>query len=69
MYMENIKKERSMSKMMVVLAAIVAAVTSVSAVNVGETAPVFSLSTYIGGTFNLADQKGEVTVIFFLGCT
>jgi cytochrome oxidase Cu insertion factor (SCO1/SenC/PrrC family) len=58
-----------MRNMMVVLAAVVAAVTSAPAVNVGEPAPGFSLSTYGGGTFNLADQKGKVTVIFFLGCT
>jgi peroxiredoxin len=39
------------------------------AVNVGQTAPVFSLSTYKGGTFNLAQQQGKVVVLFFLGCT
>lgn len=69
MPMENTKKERGMRKMMVILAAIVAAVTTVSAVNVGDPAPAISLSTYNGGTFSLADQKGKVTVIFFHGCT
>jgi cytochrome oxidase Cu insertion factor (SCO1/SenC/PrrC family) len=58
-----------MRTMMLILSVLAAAVTSVSAVNVGDTAPAFSLSTYGGGTFNLTDQKGKVTVIFFLGCT
>lgn len=58
-----------MRTLMVTLAAVVAAVTSALAVTVGEPAPGFSLATYGGGTFNLADQKGKVTVIFFLGCT
>jgi peroxiredoxin len=37
-----------------------------SAINVGDTAPLFSLSTYGGGTFDLAQQKGKVTVLLFL---
>lgn len=43
--------------------------TSSTAVTVGGTAPNFSLSTYGGGTFDLARQTGKVTVLFFLGCT
>jgi hypothetical protein len=39
------------------------------AVNIGESAPSFSLATYGGQTFDLGQQKGKVTVLFFLGCT
>jgi hypothetical protein len=43
--------------------------TAALAVNVGESAPALSGSTYGGGNFNLAAQKGKVTILFFLGCT
>jgi hypothetical protein len=36
------------------------------AINVGDTAPTFSLSTYGGGTFNPDRQRGKVTVLLFL---
>ena len=55
--------------MRIFLAALAACGSTVSAIDVGETAPQFSLSTYDGGTFSLAQQKGKVTVLFFLGCT
>jgi peroxiredoxin len=42
---------------------------SAQAVTVGQAAPGFSLSTYDGGTFSLAQQRGKVTVLFFFGCT
>jgi peroxiredoxin len=35
------------------------------ALSVGDTAPLFSLQTYGGDTFDLAKQKGKVTVLFF----
>jgi len=47
-------------------AAIAAFSASASAISVGDTAPLFSLPTYDGGTFNLAQQKGKVKVLLFL---
>ena len=38
------------------------------AINIGDRAPLFSLATYGGGTFDLAQQKGKVTVLLFLCC-
>jgi peroxiredoxin len=40
-----------------------------SAVNVGQPAPTFSLTTYGGGSFDLSQQRGKVVVLFFFGCT
>jgi len=51
----------------IILAAVMASSTPASAISVGDTAPLFSLSTYGGGTFDLAQQKGKVTVLFFFG--
>ena len=53
----------------ILFAALAACSASTWAINVGETAPLFSHATYGGGTFDLAQQKGKVTVLFFLGCT
>jgi hypothetical protein len=50
----------------ILLAAVAACSTHASAVSIGDTAPLFSLSTYGGGTFDLAQQKGKVTVLLFL---
>jgi hypothetical protein len=36
------------------------------AINIGDTAPLFTLATYGGGTFDLAQQRGKVTVLLFL---
>jgi hypothetical protein len=36
------------------------------AISDGDTAPLFSLSTYGGGTFDLAQQRGKVAVLLFL---
>ena len=52
----------------ILIAVIAVCSASVSATNVGDTAPVFSLSTYGGGTFDLAQQRGKVTVLVFLCC-
>jgi hypothetical protein len=40
--------------------------TSASAISVGDTAPMFSRSTYNSGTFDLAQQRGKVSVLLFL---
>jgi hypothetical protein len=48
------------------LVAIAVCSTSALAITIGDTAPLFSLSTYGGGTFDLAQQKGKVTVLLFL---
>jgi hypothetical protein len=50
----------------ILLTVVAAFSTSASAIDVGDTAPLFSLSTYGGGTFDLAQQKGKVTVLLFL---
>jgi len=51
------------------LSSVLISFTMALAVNVGQTAPAFSLSTHEDGTFNLAQQQGKVVVLFFLGCT
>jgi peroxiredoxin len=51
----------------IILAAAAACSMSAPATNVGDTAPLFSLSTYGGGTFDLAQQKGKVTALYFFG--
>lgn len=50
----------------ILLAAVAFCSTSGWAINVGDTAPQFSLSTYGGGTFDLAEQRGKTTVLLFL---
>jgi peroxiredoxin len=42
---------------------------SAGAVEVGQEAPDFSLPTFQGDTFNLADHQGKVVVILTIGCT
>lgn len=59
-------KERLMRLIKKLLVAIAVCSTPAMAINVGDTAPQFSLSTYGGGTFDLAQQKGTVTVLLFL---
>jgi len=58
-----------MKPLQTMLSSVLISFAATLAVNVGQTAPVFSLSTYKGGTFNLAQQQGKVVVLFFLGCT
>jgi cytochrome oxidase Cu insertion factor (SCO1/SenC/PrrC family) len=48
------------------IAAVTVLSTSASAIDIGDTAPLFSQATYGGGTFDLAQQKGKVTVLLFL---
>jgi hypothetical protein len=55
-----------MRSIRILLSAIAAFSTSAMAISVGDTAPFFSLSTYGGGKFDLAQQRGKVTVLLFL---
>jgi hypothetical protein len=48
--------------------AILLAGASAFAIGVGETAPLCTLSTHGGGTFNLAQQQGTVVVLYFFTC-
>jgi hypothetical protein len=48
------------------LIAIAVCSTSALAISVGDTAPLFSLSTYGGGTYDLVQQRDKVTVLLFL---
>jgi hypothetical protein len=50
----------------ILFSAIAALSTAASAINVGDPAPLFSHETYSGGTFDLARQRGKVTVLLFL---
>jgi hypothetical protein len=55
-----------MRSLRILLSAIAAFSTSALAIHVGDTAPSFSLSTYDNGKFDLAQQRGKVTVLLFL---
>jgi peroxiredoxin len=39
------------------------------AISVGDPAPSLTLPTLDGGTFNLANHRGEVVVLYTFGCT
>lgn len=39
------------------------------AVQIGEQAPDFTVTTYSGETFTLSAQKGKVVVLLAIGCT
>ena len=39
------------------------------AISIGDTAPSLTLPTLAGGTFDLAQHRGEVVVLYTFGCT
>jgi peroxiredoxin len=58
-----------MKRLSVAFCMLLVACTAANAVTVGQPAPAFSLTTYGGGSFDLAQQRGKVVVLFFFGCT
>ena len=42
---------------------------SCCAISIGDPAPSLTLPTLDGGTFNLANHRGEVVVLYTFGCT
>ena len=48
---------------------LIAASIQINAQNVGDTAPNFQVGLLSGETFNLADHKGKVVMVFFFGNT
>jgi peroxiredoxin len=39
------------------------------AINIGDPAPSLTLPTLANGTFDLANHRGEVVVLYSFGCT
>src|SRR6186713_432016 len=69
--------EKTMNKTTFILTALLIAIgiTALAEIKAGDKAPVFQIKTHEGGSFSLADRKGQWTVLYFYpkadtpGCT